>query len=206
MSLVHKPALFLPFLVSVVLFFGVNTVAAANNSAGLSAPNWRHIDIAYATEHDRNSNVRADMLNLRGSLPIYEHGLVQVELNSGEVTGNANNPDMNAYQLNVLGGLRMAASEHADLYVLLGATRVEIETDAINLSEHGIISQAGVRGRVSPQLELNSYIQYSKTGGMGTTSWHGEVRYNITNRVDVLLGGGIYSRALSGKVGLSVYF
>ena len=178
----------------------------ADEETPLTAPNWRLLDLGYAIEADRDSSVRADMLNLRASLPVYEYGLLQFESNVGQVSGRNSNPDMNAYQLNIMAGLRMAASEQADLFVLVGGTRVEMEIDDFNLSEHGFITQAGMRGRINERFDISSYVQYSKTGGLSTTSWHGEVRFNIANRVDVLLGGGVYSRALSGKVGISVHF
>ncbi|MFU8784411.1 hypothetical protein [Aliidiomarina sp.] len=178
----------------------------ADNETPLTAPNWRLLDLGYAIEADRDSSVRADMLNLRASLPVYEYGLLQFESNVGQVSGRNSNPDMNAYQLNIMAGLRMAASEQADLFVLVGGTRVEMEVDDFNLSEHGFITQAGMRGRINERVDISSYVQYSKTGSLSTTSWHGEVRYNIANRVDLLLGGGVYSRALSGKVGISVHF
>lgn len=197
---------------SIISVFGVFCLLnsapafAAGEESPLTAPNWRLLDLAYAIEADRNSSVRADMLNLRAFLPVYKYGLLQFESNVGEVSGSGSNPDMNAYQLNIMGGLRMAASKQADLFLLVGATRVEVETNDFNLNEHGFITQAGMRGRINQRFDISSYLQYSKTGGLSTTSWHGEVRYNIANRVDVLLGGGVYSRALSGKVGISVHF
>lgn len=178
----------------------------ADEETPLTAPNWRLLDLGYAIEADRDSSVRADMLNLRASLPVYEYGLLQFESNVGQVSGRNSNPNMNAYQLNIMAGLRMAASEQADLFVLVGGTRVEMDANDFNLSEHGFITQAGMRGRINERFDISSYVQYSKTGGLSTTSWHGEVRFNIANRVDVLLGGGVYSRALSGKVGISVHF
>jgi len=178
----------------------------ADEETPLAAPNWRILDLTYAIAADRDSSVRADMLNLRASLPVYEYGLLQFESNVGQVSGRNSNPNMNAYELNIMAGLRMAASEQADLFVLVGGTRVEMEVADFNLKEHGFITQAGMRGRINERFDISSYLQYTKTGGLSTTSWHGEVRYNIANRVDLLLGGGVYSRALSGKLGISVHF
>lgn len=192
--------------------FGVfNTAFSANaftdnDDNVLQGPNWRVLDISYATERDRDSDAQADVLNLRASLPVMAHGLFSVELNAGELTNGQNLSDMNTYQLNLMGGLRMAASDNADLFVLAGATRVEMETDSYNVSEHGFISQAGMRGRLSENLDISSYIQFSKTGGLSTSSWHGDVRYNLFERVDLYLGAGIYSRAWSGKVGFTLHF
>ncbi|EGN75427.1 hypothetical protein A28LD_1040 [Idiomarina sp. A28L] len=198
------------FLLLTILGF-LNTTISANAFANdddniLHGPNWRVLDISYATERDRDSDAKADVLNLRASLPVMAHGLFAVELNAGEITNGQNLGDMNAYQLNLMGGLRMAASDSADLFVLAGATRVEMETDSYNVGEHGFITQAGMRGRLNENLDISSYIQFSKTGGMSTSSWHGDVRYNLFERVDLYLGAGIYSRAWSGKIGFSLHF
>lgn len=196
---------------SLLVVFGffnlaISNQAFADDNDAVLGPNWRILDISYATERDRDSAAKADMLNLRASLPVMAHGLFSVELNSGEISNGQALGDMNAYQLNIMGGLRMAASEQADLFILLGGTRIEMETDSYNLSEHGFISQAGMRGKLSQNIDLSSYIQYSKTGGMNTTSWHGDVRYNLIDRVDLYLGVGLYSRAWGGKIGISLHF
>ncbi|RUO36811.1 hypothetical protein CWE13_08155 [Aliidiomarina shirensis] len=188
-------------------FINANALASdTENTDTNHSPNWRLLDISYATVRDRDSDAKADMLNLRASLPVKSYGLAAIELSSGEVTNGQNVGDMNAYQLNIMGGLRMAASERADLFILAGATRVEMETNSYNVSDDGFISQAGMRGKLTENIDLSSYIQFSKTGGLSTSSWHGDVRYNLLNRIDLYVAAGIYSRSWSGKVGFSFHF
>ena len=192
-----------------LLMFASKSQAQTNNDGdtnALSGPNWRILDISYATERDRDSDAQADMLNLRASLPVMEYGLAAIELGSGETSNVLSATDKNAYQLSVMAGLRMAASEQADLFILAGATRVEMETNHLNISDDGFISRAGIRGRLGEKLDLSSYLQFSKVGGSSISSWHGDVRYRVFNRVDFYLGAGIYSRAWSGKVGVSLHF
>jgi|GEM_PF-4814274 len=181
------------------------TVVAQDADTG---PNWRIVDLYYHHEFNRHDNREADFLGIRASSNVREHGLFRIETNGGSISNRINgvNRDYNGYQQSFLGGVRYAASPQADIFLLGGATRVEFETNDYNLNRHGFISQFGMRGMLTPNVDITSYFQWQKNGGMSTTSWHGEARYRAWRRLDIYTAIGIYANDRSGRIGLSFHF
>ncbi|RUO20229.1 outer membrane beta-barrel protein [Aliidiomarina haloalkalitolerans] len=201
---------FRTFLLSLVAFvYVVPAATAAETDSDLElGPNWRVIDVYYHHEWNRNDNREADFIGLRASANIRNNGLFRIETNGGKISDRINNVEReyNGYQQTFMGGVRYAASEQADIFWLVGATRVEFETNYYNLNRHGLISQFGMRGMLTPAWDLTSYFQIQKTGGMTTTSLHADIRYRAWRRVDVYAGAGLFANDRSGRIGLSFHF
>lgn len=183
-------------------------VAAATSDESELGPNWRVIDVYYHHEWNRHDNREADFLGIRASANIRNNGLFRIETNGGKISDRINNVDReyNGYQQSFMGGIRYAASDQADIFWLVGATRVEFETNYYNLNRHGLISQFGMRGMLTPEWDITSYFQIQKNGGMTTTSLHADVRYRAWRRVDVYAGAGLFANDRSGRLGLTFHF
>lgn len=195
------------FAALVVLSLAVFPASAEeNNHVG---PNWRMVDLFYWHEAGRDENApKADMLGLRAGAVFREHWLISIEATGGELTSTSelSTSTANAFQSTFLAGYRSAASDFADLYIMAGGTRVDVDFGNFTAWEAGFVTRAGMRGVIESTWDLNTYLQYSYVNRSSTTSIHAEARYPLFHRVDVFAGIGVYARDYSGRIGVSIHF
>ena len=80
------------------------------------------IDVYYHHEWNRNdTTVRADFIGLRAMCEYSRNnGLFRIETNGGKISDRINNVEReyNGYQQTFMGGVRYAASEQADIFLV----------------------------------------------------------------------------------------
>ncbi|WP_194756719.1 hypothetical protein [Aliidiomarina indica] len=174
-----------------------------------AGPNWRTLDLFYWHEAGRGDNApKADMAGLRASAVFREQWLVSIETTGGELTSTSElaTSTATAFQSTFLAGYRSAASDLADLYILAGGMRVDVDFGDFTAWESGFVTRAGMRGIIESTWDLNAYLQYSNVNRSSTTSLHAEARYPLFQRIDLFAGVGVYARAYSGRIGVTFHF
>lgn len=165
-------------------------LASAANADDVS---YSYADLAYITTDIDGVDEDLDGFGLRGSIEITDQAFLFGMYTDQSADSGGANVDYTTYSLG--GGYAWSLSDSADLYGKLGYISAEVEVNVPGLGgysvdDDGFMLGMGVRGRVSPQFELEgaaNYYDYSDSGD--DTSIGAAARWFFTDQFSAFAEG-----------------
>jgi hypothetical protein len=165
-------------------------LASAANADDVS---YSYADLAYITTDIDDADEDLDGFGLRGSIEITDQAFLFGTYTDQSADSGGANVDYTTYSLG--GGYAWSLSDSADLYGKLGYISAEVEVSVpgfggYSVDDDGFMLGMGVRGRVSPQFELEgaaNYYDYSDSGD--DTSIGAAARWFFTDQFSAFAEG-----------------
>jgi hypothetical protein len=161
--------------------------AAADNVS------YSYADLAYVTTDIDGVDEELDGFALRGSVEITDQVFLFGSYTDQSADAGGADVDFATYTLG--GGYAWSLSSNADLYGKLGYVSSEVEVSVpglggFSVDDDGFMLGMGLRGRVSPQFELEgavNYLDYSEGGD--DTSLGAAARWFFTDQFSAVAEG-----------------
>jgi hypothetical protein len=165
-------------------------LASAANADDVS---YSYADLAYITTDIDGVDEDLDGFGLRGSVEITDQVFLFGMYTDQSAESGGADVDYTTYTLG--GGYAWSLSDSADLYGKLGYASAEVEVSVpgfggFSVDDDGFMLGMGLRGRVSPQFELEgavNYYDYSDSGD--DTSLGAAVRWFFTDQFSAFAEG-----------------
>ena len=121
-------------------------------------PSYSEVDLSYVTTDVDNFNEDVDGFRLRGSLEITDQAFLFASYTDQSTSIFGEDLNFNTYNLGA--GYAWPIADSVDVYGKLGYTKVEAEYAGANADDSGYTLAGGLRGRMTPQLELEGSLNY----------------------------------------------
>jgi hypothetical protein len=121
-------------------------------------PSYSEVDLSYVTTDVDNFNEDVDGFRLRGSLEITDQAFLFASYTDQSTSIFGEDLNYNTYNLGA--GYAWPIAESVDVYGKVGYTKVEAEYAGFSADDDGYTLAGGLRGRMTPQLELEGSLNY----------------------------------------------
>jgi hypothetical protein len=165
-------------------------LASAANADDVS---YSYADLAYITTDIDGVDEDLDGFGLRGSIEITDQVFLFGTYTDQSADSGGANVDYTTYTLG--GGYAWSLSDSTDLYGRLGYTNAEVQVSVPGLGgfsadDDGFLLGMGLRGRVSPQFELEGAVNYwDYSEGGDDTSLGAAARWFFTDQFSAFAEG-----------------
>lgn len=169
-------------------------------------PNWNYIEGSYErVEFDDDVggfDVDGDGFGIAGSFEIADSWHAFASYGSADFDF-----DIDLDQLVIGGGLHTPISDNTDFVANLAYVRVDASALGFSVDDDGFGASIGVRGMMSPQVELEAYVDYVDLSDSGDdTSFRAAGWYSFTENFAAGLQIGTGDDTTSYGIGARVYF